>query len=514
MNKKKLTYVTKISTVISLCVIMILGVSFVLYGEDASVRENAENKPCKKKYKQDLEIVFDFLKGTLTPKKGDKAHRFVVAKGRNITFRVININRFNYNVEINGEVLDHNSVAPDVYSKPGVKKADEEKKKAADEQKDKEEIARQAKAGEIDIKKEMENLENAINRLSKIKNLQVQLEKILLGSESYMHLEFQKKKLFENFPGLKGDDSPEAVEKKFKQIVKDANLTIKRIKAFIGKDNIDKMKIRKADIEAFVKDKKNRKFLADYYEKLSIYFQNLATYFQMIFENFSKIFQLEKLLDEFETKGYISRIKQLLDNFKPENFSVSLTVPTVDTDEVQFKVKIKPAEGKKVKVHHQLNGPVVVKVRGGWKIDFSTGIMFVIDAHDRSYRFDDSPDDPEEVILREDTLKHSISPVVGPMMHIHLRQIGKLKWTLTFGMGTGKADSLSYYLGLGLMLGSKKRFVISFGAAAAKYDRLLPEYRDFVGKVMPKNDDLTPADLVRDAYKLRAFVSLTYNITN
>ncbi|MCP5109161.1 MAG: hypothetical protein GY950_37620, partial [bacterium] len=228
------------------------------------------------------------------------------------------------------------------------------------------------------------------------------------------------------------------------------------------------------------------------------------------------IADFRQLVKEFQDNKFVEKLKELLEKFVKESFYIAVTVPTVDADEIKFTVEITPVD-KKAKVHHRLEEPVIVKVKRGWKIDFSSGALFLFNAHDRAYRFDDSPGNKDIVTLREDQHKNSITPVVGSLMHVYPRRqrfiFRGVYWSgFSFGLGTGKAESLSYFLGSGVMMGSKRRFVITAGVAAVKHARLLPEYRDKVGQEMTRNDNLTADKLVRSNYKLRAFVSFTYNL--
>jgi hypothetical protein len=206
-----------------------------------------------------------------------------------------------------------------------------------------------------------------------------------------------------------------------------------------------------------------------------------------------------------------------------------LTIPTVNSDEVKITVKIEPSGKTKAQVFHQLKDPIIVKVEGGWKIDFSTGVFFHLNAQDATYWYDNVPanyavssaaSDPGEnsngngtsmVILMAKENKKSITPVVGALMHIYPRQIGSVKWSgIAFGLGTGEADKLSFYLGTGMMLGSKSRFLINAGVTAVSVESLLPKYEEKLGQEieLPAEDVI----IVKAGYKLRLFVSLTYNL--
>jgi hypothetical protein len=462
---------------------------------------------------KDLVIEFDFLSGTLTPlkeKRGDlkEVNRFTVAKGKNVIFKIIHFNRFSYKAAITADLVVHNfnAKAPSQFS--DLFPAEEEAETLA-------------VAAPVTPADPIEQLNDAIKKLEKIKKLQVNLEEALYTAPSFRHLEIQKNKFLKDFLAGKPFD-PNRIEDEAitqcRELQNDAMKTFDDItKNEIGKLGETGEKLLK-DLEELEQLSNSKKT-----EEIENKLQSIdKAGYKKVFEKYAKdgnfwlslsrkLSQLEDMMKEFKEKKYIDVIKNIFASMKQENFEVSLTVPTVDADEIKFNVIIESVDKKKAPVYRQLKSPVVVKVKGGWLFDFSAGVLFQFDAHDEVYRFDETPGDTENVTLRMDTHQHSMTPVLGALMHTYPRQTVKVKWVITFGAGIGEADDLSYYLGLGAMLGAKRRFVISFGAAAIKYARLLPEYRVFVDDKMPKNDDLTPEDMVRASYKLRPFLSLTYN---
>jgi hypothetical protein len=226
--------------------------------------------------------------------------------------------------------------------------------------------------------------------------------------------------------------------------------------------------------------------------------------------------QLENLFKEIKDNNYIDQVKELLSNIKEENFSVSLTIPSVEGDFVKITATIEPVDKKKNQVYHQLQNPITVYVKGGWKIDFSTGVFFNINFIKRTYWVEEIEGEANgEVILRENKGKPEFTPIIGALMHVYPRRTRitrDVNWAgFAFGLGTGEANNLSYYLGTGIMFGSQNRFLINAGVTMIKVDSLLPKYRGKINQAIKR-----PADndgcLVESIYKLRFFLSLTYNI--
>jgi hypothetical protein len=509
----------KAFTAFMLCVIMMTAAASAVYAEG-------------------LEIQWDFSNGKFIGKQPP----FVVTKGSFIIVRVLEINLKKYNVTIDGKLINHNTTAPQLFADQKVDpKAVEGAVTVTPEKKDeikpmgllpKAETAAQALEQLKSIRKQLHDipgkLQDIRERMSKIKKFPFQLEIALYSAETFKQLEFDKNQLFKAFMGLEDDDpemvNPEAlitglktrldqVKQKYESIKNECTELSKNVKKKI------------AELEALIKNKseestklektdpKKAKTLKEEIEKE----KSLLEKEKSLMEKETTLIEKEKpltgqMLEEFDVDEYIKALKNLLGEFIPENFSTSRTFSGLDADKVEIKVDITPVNPKD-RVTHGLGTPIEVSVRGGWKFDFSTGVMFHIDAHDRAYRLEESPDDPNKVVIKEDTQKYSITPVMGALMHVYWRTDKPLVPTITFGLGTGLAESLSYYAGLGCILGSKRRFIISGGLALVKYARLLPEYKEKyeIKEELPKSSDLTPDKLVKSNHKPRWFVSFTYN---
>jgi hypothetical protein len=478
---------------------------------------------------KDLVIEYNFLNGDLTSTVKGKHTSFVVKKGRNIVFKIINFNRSVFKATINGELITNTDFtkSPGLFSTLITPKA-----KTGQE---KESSAPAAAGASLITQTPLERVKTQIDQLNKIKKLWLAMSDILYKAETFTQLEIQKNQLFIAFMDWTTVSRPPLateVLNKSKTMVENAKSTIGDIKKGIethvenGKKLLEDIKALSGLKTAEEINKKLKQINNESYKKaLDEYAQKNSTWKEL----FAALFQLENVVVKFEEKKYIDEIKTILDNVKPENFSVSLTIPTVNSDEVKITVKIEPSGKTKAQVFHQLKDPIIVKVEGGWKIDFSTGVFFHLNAQDATYWYDNVPanyavssaaSDPGEnsngngtsmVILMAKENKKSITPVVGALMHIYPRQIGSVKWSgIAFGLGTGEADKLSFYLGTGMMLGSKSRFLINAGVTAVSVESLLPKYEEKLGQEieLPAEDVI----IVKAGYKLRLFVSLTYNL--
>jgi hypothetical protein len=328
---------------------------------------------------------------------------------------------------------------------------------------------------EAEINAAFEYLTNFIDDLNGIKKLIAQLQETLRAAKNFTQLELKEKQLFLTFieasPSLSIKELQaevvSACQKKFKE-AGDGLQFINRRLAVPGS------KISKAQCD--------------------------------------KLLKFTQLMEEFKNKKYLEIMDKTLEKFSPKNFSFTKIFHDVDADGLLVEVDIKPIDEKEA-CPYQFERPLKVKVLNGWKIDFSTGVFFKINAHDHTYRLDESAAGDNLVILKENKEKRSVTPVFGALMHIYPRQLGSIKWSgISFGLSGGDINKFNYYLCTGIMFGSKERFILNAGVVLTKIDYLKPEFRDKLDKEMEKDDELAPGDLVKPTYRLRFFAGITYNL--
>jgi hypothetical protein len=220
----------------------------------------------------------------------------------------------------------------------------------------------------------------------------------------------------------------------------------------------------------------------------------------------------KKNLEKIENSKIIEKISGLINKFQKKNFERSVLKPTVESDEIQFTVKIDPLDKNNDEVHQKIVGPVRVRVKRGWTINFSTGVLFHINAHNHTYRLDDVEGDSTKVIIRENKDNKSITPAVSALMHIYPRSVRSVKWGgITFGIGTNDTEKISYYIGTSYMFGFKRRFIVNAGLVVTKIDNLKSGYE--IGQQLDKNENIEPGNLVQNSFRPRFFIGFTYNLT-
>lgn len=454
-------------------------------------------------YSNDLQIKFDFQSGILDPAESDK---LVVKTGGHISFEIDKINLFKYEVYINGTPMNYNTAEPPVFSNLKIEpRAPEGPTKTDGGDSLEDSLVKISSALESKQTQEViSNLPKISNRLNEIKQFLVQLEKILYTKETFDELKFSKDELIKVLWDKTDENNQIPTDK---ESIEKCKNDFYKAKELAGK------------IREFVEDKKKEINMSEI-EDEQVKKDKLAEFAQLE----EKLVPVEELIKEFENNDYLKKLDHLFDKLDIKNFSIGKIFPTVDADDFLIKVEIKAIDGMNVKVHHQLEGPLVVKVIGGWKIDFSTGVFFHFNAQDVNYWFDKVPNDnadensTDKVILRTKKNRSSITPVVGALMHIYPRRLNFTKseeipiyWAgIAFGLGTGEATNLSYYLGTGLMFGNNKRFLINAGVTAVNIESLLPKYKEKIDEEIEKPAE--DVSIVKKGYKLRVFVSLTYNL--
>lgn len=237
--------------------------------------------------------------------------------------------------------------------------------------------------------------------------------------------------------------------------------------------------------------------------------------------DFTIIALFKEKVDKLVTMDIIGKIQTLISIIKPENFVQSITTPTVDSDEVHFTARIEAMPNLvNTEAVSKIIGPIVVKVKSGWAINFSTGVVFHYRAHDRSYRLERASNQGSDTnyttyTIVENENKKSIIPSVAGLMHIYPRSIRSVKWGgIVFGIGTKDTEKFHYYIGTSCMFGSPRRFVVNAGIVLTKIDFLKPEYKKGGSIVLANAIDSKSQLLVEKQFKARLFFGFTYNLTS
>lgn len=418
---------------------------------------------------KDLKIVYNFQNGNLSTENSVGGKYFEVRRGANIIFKIININRFAYKVIINGEAVTSrdNIAAPPQPNKwissrendPNAGKETETGTSAADGS----------------VTSPIEQMKVEISQLKRIKELQQTLIEIQNRESTFLEFDTKRTDLclkFMNSEPSKKEIVPNRIIEKCANIIDKARLKLNNIKTNYIDNGVNQTGGEFVEIYS----------------------------------------QLRNLLDECDRDQCVTTIQNILSNVRPENFTVTLTLPSVEAEMIEFTVKIEPIDPQNMASINQIKGAIVVKVKGGWVIDYSTGVFVNVNTNDLEYWFDEGVLNKSKFILRSKK-KTTTNPVVGQLMHVYPQSSAGIKWcVISLGLGTGDASKLNYYLGTGLILGAKSRFIISAGVTAQKMDKLLPKFSRFVTEGTEIDRPNSDVPITQSVFKLGYFLSLTYNI--
>ena len=195
-----------------------------------------------------------------------------------------------------------------------------------------------------------------------------------------------------------------------------------------------------------------------------------------------------------------------------DNFRVISNPVQAEKDFLIFDVEITPRNDipKLVKLESR-EFSTTVPIKGGFKIDYSTGLFITKGLHHRAYSTNQSPQNNFNSIISENKNNSVAQLSIGALMHISPRSTNNIKPGFTFGLGliTSEISNTNVFIGASAMIGSKEKVIISAGLALANVDYLNGKYN--------LNTEYETASLDTNLTEkvLRAgwFVSLTYNLS-
>ena len=226
---------------------------------------------------------------------------------------------------------------------------------------------------------------------------------------------------------------------------------------------------------------------------------------------------LNKKVEKFDYKDLFQKIAVLYEKATdPNTFSYTSSPIIAEKDYINYALEIKPKKDLRfTQPSREEKFELPIYVRGGVKVDFSTGVFFASkEIMDRKYHADSIPNDSiNKIIVREKT-RNVFSPFIGAMIHASFRGPGWFKPALSVGLGlnsTNFADAV-YCLGLSGIFGNEERFILSLGAIGKQANELKGRYEN--NGNISKTDFTKNEDLVEKTFKVGFFVGFTYNLTS
>ncbi len=227
----------------------------------------------------------------------------------------------------------------------------------------------------------------------------------------------------------------------------------------------------------------------------------------------NEIEDIKKKVDEYDYTRLFQGINQLFSELKNENnYFVTSDPVQAKKDIINYNIKITPRKDVKsasALENHDFN--VEVPVKGGVKIDFSTGLFITTGLHDRKYSTSLATDTTKTVI-KEDKNNSIAQLIPGALMQVSWRLATAFKPGFAFGLGLNSTDlnNINVFVGVCGIFGSYRKFIVSTGFSLANVDYLKGKY----SLINPINNTEIENDLTEKSIRAGCFIGFTYNLTN
>jgi hypothetical protein len=200
----------------------------------------------------------------------------------------------------------------------------------------------------------------------------------------------------------------------------------------------------------------------------------------------------------------------------PDTYIYTSSPIIAENDYINYNIDIKPKTGLKfTEPTRKEKFDIPINIKGGWKVDFSTGIFFGSnDIEDRKYRTIPVLNDTINVDITHNNRTSATKVALGAMMHVSPRYVSGFSPALSFGLGLNSTNFTNalYCIGLSGIFGKEDRLILSLGAIASRIDVLKGNFTS--GQRIKKADIESDIDLTEKAFQFGYFIGITYNLTN
>lgn len=184
--------------------------------------------------------------------------------------------------------------------------------------------------------------------------------------------------------------------------------------------------------------------------------------------------KIDLLAEKVKMTDYPALIADLLtlyDWLVPSSFTYESDpiYPGAKADEVEVNIAIQPRPGMEDPYLQPRSFSRTLPVRGGWKLDFSTGIAG-ISMPQKSYVMVAVPD--TQLVTLEAEQANKLNFGLSALLHAHYRSASYLTGGISVGVAVGDDQNARYLLGGSIFIGREERFVGTLGLAFGKVDKL------------------------------------------
>ena len=209
-----------------------------------------------------------------------------------------------------------------------------------------------------------------------------------------------------------------------------------------------------------------------------------------------------------------NRIHALVNNYElinESNFTYYTDTLLVNGDELKLSVKVTATKALPCAKYGSLAVEQTYRTKGGWKVDFSTGVLFNGGNEDflgSDYSYRPETDSTASIGRKDGGGRVLLS--LGAFLHIYKRSGTKLNFALSPGLSTTTAfDGLMFHLGGSALFGQRERLVVTVGAIAREVEVLDNYFQE--GAIYPVAELPNSPPMVKVFPRMGWFVSITYN---
>lgn len=227
-----------------------------------------------------------------------------------------------------------------------------------------------------------------------------------------------------------------------------------------------------------------------------------------------KVEEMDKLAKE-------NKIQDLLDSYNRlnrANFTYVSEPFKATHDEVNLCLSLRANTLLTCNYPNQLTAQRRIPVVGGWKVDFSTGVLMsgkFMNNHffGQELYYEGVYEDSRQSFIRQKQTGTRLLLSVGAFAHLYKRTGRQVSWAISPGLSTTTAfDGLLFHLGGSALLGRETRLVITLGGTFRESILLDRRYR--VDSAYPTESLPQEVPTVRVFPRVGWFLALTYNLSS
>ena len=226
-----------------------------------------------------------------------------------------------------------------------------------------------------------------------------------------------------------------------------------------------------------------------------------------------KVEEMDKLAKE-------NKIQEVLDNYNRlnrANFTYVSEPFKATKDQVNLHLSFRADTLLTCNYPNRLTAQRSIPVVGGWKVDFSTGVLMSGRFMNNNFfgqelYYEGAYEDSSHSFIRQKQSGARFLLSIGAFAHLYKRTGRAVSWAISPGVSTTTAfDGLLFHLGGSALLGRETRLVITLGGTFRESTLLDRRYQ--VDKAYPKESLPKEVPTIRVFPRAGWFLALTYNLS-